>query len=175
MAAVEFEDAHDNIKELLQYVAPSFLGKKKVNDLAAFPRYTWFPVTCTFGQPSRTQGEPHSLSDAPQLFEVHIHGADYNQCWRLLSALTTATRAVTNGLNYKLSGAEWMPSSEVTSGEVLVVQVSVILPVYESVLPTVAPANTQAPTWDRLEHEALPPGTTTPDETLEIEAPDGTG
>jgi len=175
MAAVEWTDAFNGIAELLQYVAPCELGKKTVNNLAAFPRYSFVPTTVSFGQASRTQGEPHTLSDAPQLFEVHLHGADYNQAWRLLSALVTATRQVQNGLNYKLGGGEWLPSSEVTSGEVLVVQVSATLPVYESVLPTEAPADTQAPTWDRYEHEALPPGTTTPDETLEIDEPDGTG
>lgn len=139
---------HDKVAEKLGPAVPSSLGARGVNDLTTFPRYVWLEDDgATYDGPGTTGGTTKILHDRVQPVDVHIWGADRAQCELLEGALISALRQAVLGKNYSPKGARWLPSSDVTSGEVLVVRVTIQVPVPEIQLPLTLPAE-QAPAGD---------------------------
>ena len=170
---MSLREMHDATAAALVHVAPSSLGEEHIHAHATPPRYVWVPAQRRYRPARKTQGNPRANAEADQLVQVHIWGVDVDQVELLEAALIEALKRpeVLNGMSFELQAGEWLPTSAVTSGRVLVVPILLPQRIPAVVLPTTAPADPLAPVFDAVTSVEVTPTTLT--ETFDLDPPGG--
>jgi hypothetical protein len=129
------------VQELLgPSVTFSFMGQQG-HEHASAPRVKWIPGPFQLPGADALGKNPRQLETERLTSNVFCWGKDVTQAIRLRDAVITAVRQACKGRSYALPGGQWGDEESSESGVAVMLQVVLVLPVVEQVLPFVAGAD----------------------------------
>jgi hypothetical protein len=134
------QEIFENIRDTLQYAAPSFLGSKYIDKLFTPPRYVWIYLSDSFTGSNNPNENPRQLHEQHASVAVHVWGKTYTETEHLRAALITAFRQQLSGENYILGSSAWTELEDGKRGVVCTQEVQLITGLVEQLLP-LAPAD----------------------------------